>query len=392
MKRLEKEQKRLWGQAEQERQRASAQAQEEGRRVAELGRRLEEERTAAQAMRGELEAERRRARESEARAERQLAESDTEREQLRARLRREEARGRQLREELEGLRREAGAPRAGGGAAAVAKAKAPSGCSETDGGERSPGKAPVLLRVNGHHAPKEAEAPPENGLDNGAPASPVPPMPQPHASPSPCSTASSSLASSPCSSPVLAKRAAGTAASPGFQSPYQASVNQRFQAARHKFQTQAGQEQHPPGGGSGPQSPRDLSPTATPPPPPPEHSAAKQLARNTVTQALSRFTCQQGGAKPPPPNNSPFGTDYRCLASPTKSPGSGPLSPGIRSPTVPRGHPPPIPPKKPGLSPSPASPTAAGAASPFPELSGSCGLSSGQEGAKELDLVMPSTS
>ncbi|XP_061113549.1 CTTNBP2 N-terminal like b [Conger conger] len=414
VRRLEQEQKRLWGQAEQERQRACAQAQEEGRRVAELARRLEEARGAGEALRGELEAQRRRAEESEARAERQLAESDTEREQLRARLHREEARGRGLREELEALRREAGALSAGeapalsageagalraGGAGAprgrgagatgatVAKARAPS--AETDADERPSSGTPVQVRVNGHHAPKEAEAPPENGFENGVPHSPSvqpQPHPQPHPSLSPCSTASSSLASSPCSSPVLAKRLAG---GPGFQSPYQASVNQRFQAARHKFQSQADQEQ----GGSGPQSPRDLSPTTTPspPPPPPEHSAAKQLARNTVTQVLSRFTShQQGGAKPPAPNNSPFGTDYRNLASPTKSPVSGPLSPGIRSPTVTRlerGHPPPIPPKKPGLSQSPASPTA-----PFPELSGSCGLSSGQEGAKELDLVMPSTS
>ncbi|XP_035239520.1 CTTNBP2 N-terminal like b isoform X1 [Anguilla anguilla] len=402
VQRLEKEQQRLWGQAEQERHRASAQAREEGQRVAELGRRLEEARAAGEALRGELEEERRRAQQKEARAERQLAELDTEREQLRARLRREEGRSRQLREELEGLRQEAAALRGGeggGGAPAGAggKAEAPSGSSETDGGERPPSGTPVQLRVNGHHAPKEGQAPPENGLENGTPLSPAHPHPQLHPSLSPCSTASSSLASSPCSSPVLAKRLAATpAGSPGFQSPYQASVNQRFQAARHKFQTQAELEQHQQGGGSGPQSPRDLSPTTTPPPPPPpEHSAAKQLARNTVTQVLSRFTCQQGGAKPPAPNNSPFGTDYRSLASPTKGPATSPLSAGVRSPTVARSektHPPPIPAKKPGLSPSPASPTAASRSSPFPELSGSCGLSSGQEGAKELDLVMSSTS
>ncbi|KAJ8370325.1 hypothetical protein SKAU_G00103530, partial [Synaphobranchus kaupii] len=279
VKRLEKEQKKLWGQAEQERQRASAQAQEEGQRVAELGRRLEEECGAAEALRGELEAERRRAQQNEARAERQLAEFDTEREQLRARLRREEGRSRQLREEVEGLRKEMAALGSGGGggggtaevaegkvaAVTVTKAKAASGSSETDGGEKSPSRTPAQLRVNGHHVPKEGEASPENGLENGILLSPVHPHPHPHPSLSPCSTASSSLTSSPCSSPILAKRLVGVAAtSPGYQSSYQAGVNQRFHAARHKFLAQAEHEQHQQGGGSGPHSPRDLSPTTTP--------------------------------------------------------------------------------------------------------------------------------
>ncbi|TMS16553.1 CTTNBP2 N-terminal-like protein [Larimichthys crocea] len=111
--------------------------------------------------------------------------------------------------------------------------------------------------------------------------------PHPH---SPSSTASSSLSSSPISSPVLAKRLG----SPGFHpSSYQAGVNQRFQAARHKFQSQAELEQQH----GGPLSPRDLSPTTSSIPPPPEHSTAKQLARNTVTQVLSRFTSQQAGVK-----------------------------------------------------------------------------------------------
>ncbi|KAJ8410420.1 hypothetical protein AAFF_G00204010 [Aldrovandia affinis] len=366
VRRLEKEQKRLSGQAEEDRaqhkqlssalakecQRASAQAQEDGRRAEELSRRLE-------ALQEELEAERRRALQTEARAEKQLAEFDTEREQLRARLRREEARGRELREEVEALRRELAG--AGEGAATVARAAPVSASSQTEAGERSPARTPAQLRMNGHHAPKEAnsEGPSqENGLENGGLHSPVHPQPHPHPHPglSPSSTASSSLTSSPCSSPILAKRLGGVATSPGYQSSYQAGINQRFQAARHKFQAQAEQEQQQ-GGGSVPHSPRDLSPTATPSP---EHSSAKQLARNTVTQA-----------------------------------GPGPLSPGVKSPTTPRlerGHPPPIPPKKPSLSQSPASPTPPGRGSHFPELSGSCGLTSGQEGTKELDLVMPSTS
>ncbi|XP_036389418.1 CTTNBP2 N-terminal like b [Megalops cyprinoides] len=409
VKRLEKEQKKLSGQAEEDRaqhkqlssalakecKRASAQAQEEGQRVAELSRRLEEEQGVAQALRAELEAERRRALQMEARAEKQLAEFDTEREQLRAQLKREEGRCRELQEEAETLRRAQGR----GG---VEEAKTPprkstlaSTASQTEHWERSPAKASTPPKMNGHHISKESEASTEKTsqesvVENGGLHSPV----HPHLGLSPSSPASSSLTSSPCSSPILAKRLAGIA-STGYQSSYQAGINQRFQAARHKFQTQAEleQQQQHQGGGSGPHSPRDLSPTTTPPP---ENSSAKQLARNTVTQVLSRFTSQQGGAKAPAPNSSPFGTDYRNLAasSPT-SKASSPLSPGIKSPTIPRverGHPPPIPPKKPGLSPSPASPGAPCRASHFPELSGSCGLNSTQEGAKEMDLLMPSTS
>ncbi|KAJ8258040.1 hypothetical protein GJAV_G00192500, partial [Gymnothorax javanicus] len=178
VKRLEQEHQRLWGQAEQERQRASEQAQEGGQRVAELGSRLEEACAAANALRAELEVERRRGQQNEARAEKQLAELDTEREQLRARLSREEGRSRQLREELEGLRREAAALRggvAGGGAAegkgegaaakmkvaisscetdggegAAAKTKVAISSCETDGEERSPNKTSIQLKVNGH--------------------------------------------------------------------------------------------------------------------------------------------------------------------------------------------------------------------------------------------------
>lgn len=151
----------------------------------------------------------------------------------------------------------------------------------------------------------------ENGGSPVGMESPVPMpghLPSSASSLSPCSTASSSLSSSPCSSPVLTKRLLGSSASsPGYQSSYQVGINQRFHAARHKFQSQADQDQQ----ASGLQSPpsRDLSPTLI------DNSAAKQLARNTVTQVLSRFTSQQGPIKPVSPNSSPFGTDYRNLAS-----------------------------------------------------------------------------
>ncbi|KAG7477789.1 hypothetical protein MATL_G00073370 [Megalops atlanticus] len=403
VKRLEKEQKRLSAQAEEsraqhkqlssalakERQRVAARAQEEGQRAAELSRRLEEERAAAEGLRAELEAERRQALQAEARAEEQLAEFDTEREQLRAWLRREEARCQELQRELEELRKELAG--LGGGAKREASVKE-SVSTQTECSENSAADISSAPKLNGHHVQKEVETPcQENGYENGA----VHPSVQPQQSPSPGQPASPSLGSSPCSSPLLARRLMGVAASsPSYQATYQAGINHRFHAARHKFQGQTEQDQQ--GGATTPRSPRDLSPSPTAPA---EPSSVKQLARNTVTQVLSRFTSQQGGAKPPATNSSPFGTDYRSLASglasPTTARASGPLSPGIRSPTIPRaerGHPPPIPPKKPGLAQAPASPVPTARASHFPELSGSCGLTSTQEGAKELDLVMSSTS
>ncbi|XP_036435036.1 CTTNBP2 N-terminal like b [Colossoma macropomum] len=422
--RLEREQQTASGQAQEdlaqqqqlssalakECQRASARAQEESQRVAQLCEQLEEERRAAQALRGELEAERARALQTEARAERRLAEFDTEQEQLRQKLRKEEKRSKELQELIESLKQElqemkekekewrAKEEEVKKVKETPAKATLASAACQTE----TDGKAAVVEqsqrpRFNGYLLRKESDSSVEEksaengGLENGGGtlSSPV----QAQQSLSPSGTACSSLSSSPCSSPVLAKRLASLGScSPTYPSSYQASVNQRFHAARHKFQQQAEQEQHLQ---HQPHSPRDLSPTTTPPPPP-ENPTAKQIARNTVTQVLSRFTSQAAG-KLPPPNSSPFGTDYRTLAasSSSSSPtgkGPGPLSPGIRSPIISRSHPPPIPPKKPGMNQSPGSPVPSTRGSNFPELSGSCGLTSTQEGSKELDLVMSSSS
>lgn len=263
-------------------------------------------------------------------------------------------------------------------------------------------------KVNGHHSPPETNGHHgsndhhyassekiclENGNDTSNPSH------LSHTSLSPCSTDPSSLNSSPCSSPVLAKQPPGSPR----QSSYQAGINQRFHAARHRFQGTAdpepqSQPQHQASQPAFPQSPKDLSPS---PSPSPEASPVKQLARSTVTQVLSRFTTvqQNAAAKLPTPNNSPFGTDYRSLAAPL-SPiigrASGVLPQGVRSPTIPRadrGNPPPIPPKKPGLAQTPPSPAPVPrSASHFPDapLSGSCGLTTSQEGVKELDMVVSS--
>nr|XP_029477304.1 CTTNBP2 N-terminal-like protein [Oncorhynchus nerka] len=452
VRRLQREQERAVGLAEEtlsqqqqlssdltlELQRTTSQALEEAQRVSQLRLQLQEESCTSESLRGALEVEKGRAAQLEARAESQLAEFDTEREQLRARIRREEERSKGLEREVEELRRrleaagEEGMVRkeqeaavkevkevkqspskiaSAAASAAVSAAASTSSQTEPDGKASVDPKVTPVSKVNGHHPnpPRDTDPPQEGGaVENGgvesesgaslpSPLHPHPPHPHchPHPNLSPSSTASSSLSSSPISSPTLAKRLV----SPGgfHTSSYQAGVNQRFHAARHKFQVQAEQEQLQQGS-TAPLSPRDLSPTTTPIPPPSENSTAKQLARNTVTQVLSRFTSQQAGAKLPPLNSSPFGTDYRSLAASPPggktSPG-GPLSPGIRSPLTPRSercYPPPVP-KKPGMSPSPGSPDPQAGASLFPELTGGCGLSSsGQEGAKEPDLVLSSGS
>lgn len=379
-------------------QEATSRVQEEAQKVSELRSMLQEENSALEKLQGLLEDEKRRAAQLEAGSERQVAEFATEREQMRARISREEERSRELERQLEELRKRLVET---DGCKIEAKELLPkmtmvstSVQTEPEGRTAVTSKSTSLSKVNGFKAHKETEPMQEENVENGGGAllhSPLQPHPHPQ---SPSSTASSSLSSSPISSPVLAKRLG----SPGFhQSSYQAGVNQRFQAARHKFQSQAELEQQQHGG---PLSPRDLSPTASSIPPPPEHSTAKQLARNTVTQVLSRFTSQQAGVKLAPISSSPFGTDYRNVAaSPTggRSPSSGPLSPGIRSPLTPRSDkthpPPPIPPKKPGMSPTPGSPSHAVRGSHFPELTGNCGHSnSGPEGAKEPDLVLSSSS
>ncbi|XP_028853607.1 CTTNBP2 N-terminal-like protein [Denticeps clupeoides] len=368
LRRGEREQKCLQEQLEEERaqhkqlsatlsrecKRASGRVQEEAQRAAEAARRLERERGATQALRAELEAEERRALRTEARMEEQLAEFDTEREQLHARLRKQEAQNRELQRELERLRGDLAALRRRG--EGREEETPSSGQTEMDEWTSEPQTR-------------------ENGFDTLAIGSPGP----------------SSLTASPFSSPILAKRLANLN-SASLQASYQAGINQRFHAARHKFQGHLDPEAQ---GNTSPQSPCDLSPCATPSP---ETSPARHLARSAVTQALSRFAVQQPppGRPPASPNSSPFGTDYRSLApnSPSTLRVSGAPSPGIRSPTVPRsdrGNPPPIPPKKPGLGQAPASPAPVARASHFPELSASCGLTSNQESVKELDMVVSSS-
>ncbi|XP_040854785.1 CTTNBP2 N-terminal-like protein [Ochotona curzoniae] len=451
---------------------ASSKAAEEGQKAGELSLKLEKEKSRVSKLEEELAAERKRGLQTEAQVEKQLSEFDIEREQLRAKLNREENRTKTLKEEMESLKKvvkdlEASHQLQG----PQGQLKKPATMSQGTATEppmlvsvfcqtesfpvekihgsnlakvTSPGlpvpssPAYSYAKANGHCdletqtarelstgsgaenqvSPREKssasaqERPVENGGCPVGPETTVPAathLPSSGSSLSPSSTASSSLTSSPCSSPVLSKRLLGSSASsPGYQTSYQVGINQRFHAARHKFQSQADQDQQ----ASGLQSPpsRDLSPTLL------DNLAAKQLARNTVTQVLSRFTSQQGPIKPVSPNSSPFGTDYRNLASTASprgdsshSPTPGkvssplsPLSPGIKSPTIPRaerGNPPPIPPKKPGLTPTASAtlpPTKthpqASSLATTEDLASSCAANTVVANGKDVDILLPTSS
>ncbi|KAM4796272.1 CTTNBP2 N-terminal-like protein [Rhinophrynus dorsalis] len=480
VKKLEKEQKRLSALLEEEKARhkqlssvlmkectkANNRAVEEGQRVEDVNLKLEKMRSKVSQLEEELVLEKKRSLQMEAQVEKQLSEFDIEREQLRAKLNREENRTKALKEELESLKKvltelKSGID-AGESSVKVSCELTSTGVStekpqvvsvscqteafqqeksHTEGSLKShislstPSKIPQpYSKVNGHchtstqnnehilklnvgESQKEKSASQDTLSENGSspvrvesPLHMTAHLPSSGASSSPSSTAASSLTSSPCSSPVLSRRLIGsTAGSPGYQSSYQVGINQRFHAARHKFQSQAEQEQHVTGLQSPPS--RDLSPTLA------DNSAAKQLARNTVTQVLSRFTSQQTSSKPVPPNSSPFGTDYRTLANTSNQKNDGshspnpmkvssplsPVSPGIKSPTisrVERGNPPPIPPKKPGLAQSPASPIPPAKASSQSSSSGApvdvsntCFSNNGVViNGKEIEVMLPSGS
>ncbi|XP_055510840.1 CTTNBP2 N-terminal like b isoform X2 [Leucoraja erinacea] len=433
VKKVEKEQKKMYAQLEEERSRhkqltavlvkeckkASHKTAEEVQKVAELKLKLEKELARSSKLEEELAVEKRRALQKEAQMEKQLSEFDTEKEQLRAKLNRKEKQTRALSEEVEHLRKmieelKSGADNSNKAVGNEAGLSEGAGSNESKAcqvdfpdvevtnrndakqGHCTLSKPSALVpHLNGHCGTLtcnngEDRSTDDNETDVFSPSKNKPASPAPDhvvengtaavttglashlaggSSLSPSNTvnssAASSVSSSPCSSPVLTKRLIGSASpTTGFQSSYQAGLNQRFHAARFKFQAQAEQDQQTGGLQSPP--PRDLSPTTL------DSSAAKQLARNTVTQVLSRFTSQTSTLKTP--NNSPFGTDYRQLGTSTKTPvgeanhsptptkvssPQSPLIPGIKSPTTPRvdrGNPPPIPPKKPGLAQSPASP------------------------------------
>lgn len=245
--------------------------------------------------------------------EKQLSELDTEREQLRAKLSREETDNQTLRQQMETLRTGQG------------DAKDES-ISETESGKVvkasvSVATDPVASRTISCQTDSDAEVPKKGPL-----SIPV--------KPSPSNYVGLSLPKSRTLSSENGSEAAHVGGLPTGVSP-------RVQAARYKFQEQ---DQNQNGSQSSPPA-RDLSPTNRE-----TNFAAKQQARHTVTQVLSRFTS--------PPSSTPLRPGLPHSAS-ESGPFPGRLSHpiGIKSPTVARidrGNPPPIPPKKPGLSQTPA--------------------------------------
>lgn len=341
---MERENKRLHDQLEDQRvqhkqlmtalsrecKRSGTRAHEESQRASELSHHLDRERAANQALRAEIEEEKKRAMQMEARREELLAEFDTEREQLGLRLRKEDARCRALQEELEQLRR------------------------EMNNAEENSNKT----QMNGHHAEEDGNVEKQGMLTIGSSQT------NPHAH-----------------SPTNSNHSLDM---PSIQAAYQAGINQRFHAARHKFQGTYDQDSQTVS--SPPNSPCDLSPCAAHVALP-DSISSKQAARSTVTQALNHLSTPQSPSKPTSPNSSPFGTDYRALTH------SGMLSPTIRSPTIPRvdrGNPPPIPPKKPGLTDTPPSPATLRSAR-LAQTAAGCGRSSNSDNSKEPDLVLSSS-
>nr|KAF6337940.1 cortactin binding protein 2 [Pipistrellus kuhlii] len=371
---------------------------EEAQKLEEVTARLDEEKKKTGALEEELSAEKRRSTEMEAQMEKQLSEFDTEREQLRAKLHREEAHTADLKEEIDKMKKmieqlkrgtdskpSLSLPRKAkdrhwdsvsvGTEGPVTRSVACQTDLPMEGADHAkklslavPGKPPtgsprVSANAKGSVCSNATSVRPgvdrqasqgdlmgsalptvsspsanrieENGPSTGStpdvtsstpplPSNAAPPTPQtPGSAPQSCSQAPS--LHSPCANAAL-----------------HPSLNPRVQAARFRFQ---GNANDPDQNGNTTQSPpsRDVSPTSR------ENLVAKQLARNTVTQALSRFTGPPAGAPPRPgaPPGGDVGTHPPVGRTGLKTPGAA---------RVDRGNPPPIPPKKPGLSQAPSPP------------------------------------
>uniref|UniRef100_A0A096M0D9 Cortactin-binding protein 2 n=1 Tax=Poecilia formosa TaxID=48698 RepID=A0A096M0D9_POEFO len=317
---------------------------EESQRFDELQARLDEESRTSGRLQEELGGERQRSQQMEAKMEKQLSEFDTECEQLRARLGRVEAESQGLRQQVEQLRTERGDEKDDAGVASPAAAAGGEPAAATS----TPPKPKAMISVSiatesiscqtascQTDVPlTEAEGPKKTPL-----SIPAKPTPANYVGLSLPKTTGRGIVHS--SSGGLAQTENGSEG----QTPHglPTGVSPRVQAARYKFQEQ---DQN----GTASQSPpaRDLSPTNR------DNFAAKQQARHTVTQVLSRFTSPPAGGagplRPGLPHSASEGGPF---------PGrlSHPI--GLKSPTVTRidrGNPPPIPPKKPGLSQTPSPP------------------------------------
>ncbi|GAB1290581.1 Cortactin-binding protein 2 [Apodemus speciosus] len=370
---------------------------EEAQKLEEVLAKLEEEKKKTSELEDQLSAEKQRSAGMEAQLEKQLSEFDTEREQLRAKLSREEAHTTDLKEEIDKMKKMMEQMKKGNdgkpGLSLPRKTKdkrlasisvATEGpvtrsiacqtdvvTESTDPVKKLPLTVPIKLstgsplvstNAKGNAGPSALLSRP--GIDRQPSHSDLGPSPPtalppnanrleengPSAGNAP--DLSNNIPSTPSSTAPAAVQTPGTApqnhspAAPvhSLHSPCantHPGLNPRVQAARFRFQ---GNANDPDQNGNNTQSPpRDVSPTSR------DNLVAKQLARNTVTQALSRFTSPQAGAS------------SRLGASPGADAGTCPPvgRTGLKTPgaaRVDRGNPPPIPPKKPGLSQTPSPP------------------------------------
>ncbi|KAM8861515.1 LOW QUALITY PROTEIN: cortactin-binding protein 2 [Synchiropus picturatus] len=308
---------------------------EESQRFDELQARLDEESRTSGRLQEELNSERQRSQQMEANMEKQLSEFDTEREQLRARLGREEAESLSLRQQVEQLRTDQGdgkdGTQPGEPAAATNTLPKPKALLSV-----SVATEPISSRTASCQTDlplSEIDGPKKTPL-----TIPVKPTPANYVGLSLPKSAGRGIIHNNSTGLLQTENGSESQTPHGIPS----GVSPRVQAARYKFQEQ---DQN----GTASQSPpaRDLSPTNR------DNFAAKQQARHTVTQVLSRFTSPPGGTgslRPSLPHSASEGGPF---------PGrlSHPI--GLKSPTVARidrGNPPPIPPKKPGLSQTPSPP------------------------------------
>ncbi|XP_044136227.1 cortactin-binding protein 2 [Bufo gargarizans] len=135
---------------------------------------------------------------------------------------------------------------------------------------------------------------------------------------------------------------------PSSNTTVNSGLSPRIQAAKFKFQANANEHDQNGNTTQNPQT-RESSPNSR------ETMVAKQMARNTVTQVLSRFTSPQGNTQLRPGFSHAMETGtYPPVAGRAGHPSLALKSTSVSR--VDRGNPPPIPPKKPGLSQTPSLP------------------------------------
>ncbi|XP_031794729.1 cortactin-binding protein 2 isoform X2 [Sarcophilus harrisii] len=374
---------------------------EEAQKLEEVMASLEEEKKKTNQLEEALSVEKQRSAEMEAQMEKQLSEFDTEREQLRAKLNREEAHTTDLKEEIDKMKKMIEQLKRGNDSKpslSLPRKTKDKRLISISVGTEGPTSRSVACQTDTvvdstDHAKKlpltvpikpSTASPLVSGSAKGsvctnatfvkpvidrqssysdliAPLTPTIPLPSPNrieengpstgstpVLPSSTSPLPSNAAPSTSPAPSIASQNYSLASSmhsshsPCANASLHPGPNPRVQAARFRFQGNANDQDQ---NGNTTQSPpsRDVSPTSR------DNLVAKQLARNTVTQALSRFTSPQAGApvRPGAPHPVEAGT---C-------PPVGRMS--LKTPNVPRvdrGNPPPIPPKKPGLSQTPSPP------------------------------------